>query len=156
MTTWGCMLVGYCKARQPTLKTADFADNVLVGHLVSNQPVTGGQTSSLSPPLCGAFLGQGHILVTTGQPYRESGTREWVGCCLSLPRLGAGSDAAHPPGAGACPGYHFGGCTRLLTPEGWCPATDWHGPQLSASSPQAPLPFPQGLSAAWVSFNLPL
>lgn len=74
MTTRGCMLVQYCKARRPTQKTADFADNVLVGHLVSNQPVTGGQTSTPSPPLCGAFLGQGHILVTVGQPCRESCT----------------------------------------------------------------------------------
>lgn len=76
MTTRGCMLVGYCKTHRPTLKTADFADNVLVGHLVSNQPVTGGQTSSLSPPLCGAFLGQGHILVTASRPYVMSGTQE--------------------------------------------------------------------------------
>lgn len=74
MTTRGCMLVRYCKARRPTQKTADFADNVLVGHLVSNQPVTGGQTSTPSPPLCGAFLGQGHILVTVGQPREESCT----------------------------------------------------------------------------------
>lgn len=59
MTTRGCMLVGYCKARRPTLKTADFADNVLVGHLVSNQPVTGGQTSSLSPAIVRGIPGAG-------------------------------------------------------------------------------------------------
>lgn len=140
MTTWGCTLVGYCKARRATLKTADFADNVLVGHLVSNQPVTGGQTSSLSPPLCGAFLGQGHILVTAGRLYRESGARAWVGCCRSLPQPGAGSDAARSPGAGASPGYHFGGCPRSPTPEDWWPATGWHRPQLSACSTPAPCP----------------
>lgn len=140
MTTRGCMLVGYCKARRPTLKTADFADNVLVGHLVSNQTVTAGQTSSLSPPLCGAFLGQGHILVTAGRPYGESGTQRWVGCCLSLPGVGAGLDAVHPPGAAASPGYHSGDCPRLVSPKDRCPAMDRRRPHPSASSPQAPCP----------------
>lgn len=105
-----------------TPKTADSADNVLVGHLVSNQPLTGGQTSSPSPPLCGAFLGQGHILVTAGRS---------PGCCRFLP----GPGAAHPH-----PRVPLGGCRRLPTPEDWCPATRWQRPQPCASCPQAPCP----------------
>lgn len=160
MTTRGCMLVGYCKARRPTLKTADFADNVLVGHLVSNQPVTGGQTSSLSPPLCGAFLGQGHILVTAGRPYGESGTRE-LGRMLPVPPT-AGSRVGccgppQPPRGWRIPRVPIWGLPWLANARG--PVSS-HGlapsPALSLLSPGT-LPFPQGLSATRrVSFNLPL
>lgn len=44
------------------------------------------------------------------------------------------------PGLAHPPGYHSGGCPRLLMPTDWCPVTDQHRRQLSASSPPAPCP----------------
>lgn len=141
MTTRGCMLVGYCKTHRPTLKTADFADNVLVGHLVSNQPVTGGQTSFLPvPTIVWGIPGAGSHF---GHRQRALCDERYPGAgsdAACPPRVAAGSDAAYPSRAAASPGYHFGGCSRLLTARDPCPATDWHCPQLPASPPQAPCP----------------
>lgn len=53
MTTPGCMLVCDCKAEEGQLKTADSADNVFVGHLVTNQPLTEAKCSSRHPYCAG-------------------------------------------------------------------------------------------------------
>lgn len=121
MTTRGCMLVRYCQARRPTQKTADFADNVLVGHLVSNQPVTGGQTSARSPPLCGAFLGQGHAVVTAGRAAPGAGAASGAGGTWD-----AGCSAPHGrphtwslPGGPKAPGMAPSPALSTLSPCLW-------------------------------------
>lgn len=121
MTTRGCMLVRYCQARRPTQKTADFADNVLVGHLVSNQPVTGGQTSARSPPLCGAFLGQGHAVVTAGRAAPGAGAASGAG---GMWDVGCSAPHGRPhtwslPGGPTAPGTAPSPALSTLSPCLW-------------------------------------
>lgn len=119
MTTRGCMLVRHCKARRPTQKTADFADNVLVGHLVSNQPVTGGQTSARSRHCAGHSWGRVTPWSPRGELRRELG--------LPAGQVGRGMWGALRPVGVPTRGVCLGVPQRPGRPR----------PQLSAPSPHA-------------------